>query len=725
MVDRREAEDGVGAGERCRRRRAERRQRPPTVGDPVDAGAVGVAGEEDEREVLRTTRVGVVPAGERYGVGVDRLHVVDRRAQVARSAAPTQDVDGHVLDRCRLLAVLGVGDDDRHLPELHLALEPPVGPEQHGDGTEAVQRSDDAERAGAGVHENADVRAATDADLDESTDDVVDALVGSAVGVPTTFEQEHGVVGRRPRLLLDHRAHRDPRRRLDLVDAVEAHQRADTIDGEVARRLDPVAGAVGDRSPEPRGDVGSEGHGSLQVALGAVGGRAVGVEGLDAGRTFAAVAEPLRPVDDRGPGDLHGLRADDQTEVAGLEFGLVDVGGGGGGGDGSHRVLGGDVVLGADETEDRAVDVGERHRTTVDHEPAGEHPVRDDELLDQFGERRAGPRDPALVHQESTLTLAGEQRVAVVELGGELDLVADRADRVEHAEAGLARPRRHRHVREHAVGDEVDGVDEQFVVEAERHLAVRVDRAAVGDDAGEALRPAVGGGLVTEHAALAVAGEVDVATGRFDHLVDGGGQRDDVVGEGAFEPALLALWRTEVDDPRIDARGGELTDGAGLGRHVVDVGRQHHRRDEDDRRPADVVVPGRRVAVAAQLVDAVRRHDLVGRRFLAGLEPAEAGDLQRVLRGLPEPHDRSGQSSRSEIHVAILRFVSLSGGEATARRSEGPQRRDAGSGKMPEWNSRGIRQVRSSNGRRSARTARSDRRPCRSSTPSASTSARS
>ena len=60
-----------------------------------------------------------------------------------------------------------------------------------------------------------------------------------------------------------------------------------------------------------------------------------------------------------------------------------------------------------------------------------------------------------------------------------------------------------------------------------------VDRRAERDDARQVLRPAVGGGLVGEHAALRVAGQMDVAAGDLLHGVDGFTQRDDVVGEVA------------------------------------------------------------------------------------------------------------------------------------------------------------------------------------------------
>ncbi len=53
--------------------------------------------------------------------------------------------------------------------------------------------------------------------------------------------------------------------------------------------------------------------------------------------------------------------------------------------------------------------------------PPRHHPVVRDELLEQFGDRRARPGDPAFGLEESALLLAGQQRLAVVQLAEEVD----------------------------------------------------------------------------------------------------------------------------------------------------------------------------------------------------------------------------------------------------------------------------------------------------------------
>ena len=146
----------------------------------------------------------------------------------------------------------------------------------------------------------------------------------------------------------------------------------------------------------------------------------------------------------------------------------------------------------------------------------------------------------------------------------------------------------------------------------------------------DSLAAEVGGGLVAEHPALAVAGEVDVALAGVADVGDRLGDGDDVVGERALEPALLLLGRAEVDDPGLDAVVAQDRDRAGRRGDVVDVGGEHQRRHEDDVRNGrlvDVVVG----EVAAQAVVGALGGDLEGLRLLAGLEAAEAQHLERVL----------------------------------------------------------------------------------------------
>ena len=87
-------------------------------------------------------------------------------------------------------------------------------------------------------------------------------------------------------------------------------------------------------------------------------------------------------------------------------------------------------------------------------------------------------------------------------------------------------------------------------------------------------------------------------------------------------------------------------DRAAAPRHVVDLGRQHQRRDEHDRRRA-VVRPG---VVAAELEHALLGDHLVRRRLVVGRQPAEPSDLERVLRGGADAADRCGDRLRHAGH---------------------------------------------------------------------------
>ena len=125
--------------------------------------------------------------------------------------------------------------------------------------------------------------------------------------------------------------------------------------------------------------------------------------------------------------------------------------------DAAHRRRLADVVDFADERQDRAGDVGQRHQLTVDREAARHHPVVRDELLEQFGDRRTRPGDPALAVQEAALLLARQQGLAVVELAHEVDARLGGLERVEHLEAGARHPAGDVDPVEHVVGDEVGG----------------------------------------------------------------------------------------------------------------------------------------------------------------------------------------------------------------------------------------------------------------------------
>lgn len=69
-----------------------------------------------------------------------------------------------------------------------------------------------------------------------------------------------------------------------------------------------------------------------------------------------------------------------------------------------------------------------------------------------------------------------------------------------------------------------------------------------------------------------------------EHSLDGVADPEHVIGERTLEPALLALGSAEVDDPRIDPVRPEKPDGALVRVDVVDLGRQHERRHEQQGR---------------------------------------------------------------------------------------------------------------------------------------------
>ena len=78
-----------------------------------------------------------------------------------------------------------------------------------------------------------------------------------------------------------------------------------------------------------------------------------------------------------------------------------------------------------------------------------------DELLQEVGERGARPGDPAVGLEEAALALAREQRVAVVELADEVELLARGLDGVEHPEARAGHPRGHGRAGKRAYGEDV------------------------------------------------------------------------------------------------------------------------------------------------------------------------------------------------------------------------------------------------------------------------------
>ena len=177
----------------------------------------------------------------------------------------------------------------------------------------------------------------------------------------------------------------------------------------------------------------------------------------------------------------------------------------------------------------------------------------------------------------------------------------------------------------------------------QRQRDPRVDRAAEGDHRVDPVAAAEGGRLVTEHAPLRVAAEVDVGAGRPADQVDRLGDGDDVVGEVALEPTLLALGGAEVDHPGVGALAVQDRDRARRRRDVVDVGREHQRRHQQHRRPGRLAG-----VVVAQPEDRASRGDLERRRLLVGLEAAEARDLERVLRRGSQSRRRAQDGIRDQ-----------------------------------------------------------------------------
>ncbi len=294
--------------------------------------------------------------------------------------------------------------------------------------------------------------------------------------------------------------------------------------------------------------------------------------------------------------------------------------------------------------------------TSPTTKPALQHPVVGEELLDQFGDGRARVGDVAGVVEELTLALARQQGLAVVQLQQELDAAAGGLHRVEHPEAEPGGPRREAHVDEDVVGEQAGDLGDHVLGDhAEDPGGPGVHGGAEGDQAGDALAAPVGRDLVGEHAALGVAGQVHVATGGGADDVDGVVDRDDVVDNGALEPALLALGGAEVDDPGVQARVAEEPDRAGRGRDVVDLGGHHQRRDQQHRGPGRRAVPvGAGVGeVAPQPEHRPPGHDHELARQLTGEQSAVADHLRRVRHRGAELAQRAGQAG--EVHGANLR----------------------------------------------------------------------
>ena len=542
-----------------------------------------------------------------------------------------------------------VGDDLGHPADPGGLLEVGVRGHQDRDRAQSGQRRDGDQRTGAGIHQHPDPAALPHPDLDQTAHHIVDAPVDRLVGVHPTVEQQELTLRCRLGLLGDDPPQRDSGVVVDLAEADQTGQGARGFDGQCPHREvggdDSLRRTLGQGGRQLRslGDADHQPGVQRDAArLGLVGLNAF--HQCDSGRARFPAGHPEHPVGHGGPGVGRGFGSDDQAEVAGPDHHLVDIGVGGGAFDTAYRGRLPDIVDLADEGQHRAGDVGQRHELALHGEATGHHPVVGDELLEKFGDRRAGPGDPAFPVQEAPLLFARQQRLPVVQLEQELDPGLGGLERVEHLEAGAGQPARDVDVVEDVVGQEVGQPHRQVRRQAAGQSGQGVDRRAEGHDAGDVLGTAVGHRLIAEHPALGIAGDVHALAGEVLDGVDGLAQRDDVVGQGAFHTALDLVGRAVVDHPGVQASGVQDADSAVFPGDVPHVGRHHHRVHHQDRRaglrPAGPVV---RREVAPELVHRGALDDLERRRNRTGVQTAEASDFVAVLGGRHQALQRFGQ----------------------------------------------------------------------------------
>jgi hypothetical protein len=178
---------------------------------------------------------------------------------------------------------------------------------------------------------------------------------------------------------------------------------------------------------------------------------------------------------------------------------------------------------------------------------------------------------------------------AVVKLKQELDLMPQRLDWIEQLEAVAACPGREAPPAQ-GIGEQLGGACGELLRKPERHRLTRVDRAAERDQRPEAFVAAICSRLVAEHAALRVAGEMHVIAGRIADPVDRVRHRQHVIRQRALEAAGFALGRAEVDHPWVGAVLAQDRHRAGVRSDVIDLGGEHQRRYQQDRRPASLLV---------------------------------------------------------------------------------------------------------------------------------------
>jgi hypothetical protein len=303
-----------------------------------------------------------------------------------------------------------IGDNLRRRTQPRRGRQIGVRRHQHRHRAQPRQRGYRHQRAGSSLHQHTDVGALAHADLDQAADDIVDATIHCLVGVDTAVEQQAFAFWRAAGLLGHDPAERDAGVIVDLSEPGQPGQRAHGLDGQRAGRLvgrgDGVGRGPGHAERHFRRRGGPVGHagGERDAAFGVFGGpqRHRG----DVLGHVTVTIEPLHPLGDGRPGLGGRLRADDQAEMACTDEEFVDVGLRGGPLDPAHRGRLADVIDLTDHRQDGAVDVAECDQVAVDGEPAGHHPVVGDELLEQLGDRRSGPCDPAFRREESPLLFA-------------------------------------------------------------------------------------------------------------------------------------------------------------------------------------------------------------------------------------------------------------------------------------------------------------------------------
>ena len=304
MIRRRHAIDRVVRRERGRGGGPECRHRPAAVGDPAHASALTLAGEDDERDIARASRIRAIPPRHGNGLRVDLLHVGgSRHPELALSTAPTEDKRRVVADISRHLGPLGVGDDPLDLPELGLARDVAVGAHHHRHRAEPADRDGERERARPGPHQHAHVLPLPHPDPDQTAHHVVDPLVDVPRRVGAVFEQEENLVGCPPPAFLDEQPEGDPRPRLDLLEPHEAGELSDRVACQLAcrprraarRRRDGAGdpGADARRELEPVADPATYLAGQLE--------RRVGRKWRDLVRLFSLSIAPARPCGNRRP----------------------------------------------------------------------------------------------------------------------------------------------------------------------------------------------------------------------------------------------------------------------------------------------------------------------------------------------------------------------------------------------------------------------------------------